>query len=73
MFGKKDSPASAPAPKPAPAQPVGQPKASAQKPDASPAVKTYKPKARQRTVFTGALGLSEAQKSGISLKKLTGR
>lgn len=74
LFGSNNK-SSGPLPTSIPASsPFGQAVLSKATPEAAAAAsKTYKPKTRQKTVFTGALGLSTSQKSGIALKTLTGQ
>jgi len=70
LFGGNNK-SESPAPAPKPEAPTTGQAATAE--TAAAASKTYKPKTRQKTVFTGALGLSTSQKSGIALKTLTGQ
>jgi outer membrane biosynthesis protein TonB len=80
LFGK---PKSQPAPPPAPPPPAPKPKpqpAESAKTEAQGAQSgaprqggTKKPGKRSQTTYTGALGLSVQQRSGINLKTLVGQ
>lgn len=87
LFGgspKKAAPPPAPAPAPvapAPAPVVAATGGEGQQQQAATtaqeatkvAGRTYKPKKRQKTVYTNPLGLSVAERSKLNLKQLTGR